>query len=215
MNLLCEEQAGFRKGYNTIDHIFNLKCLVDMYLHRKKQLFCAFIDYRKAFDSVNRIALWQKLIQQNINGKMLRVIHSMYNNAKSCVRQNSKLSNYFFTNVGVRQGENLSPILFSLFLNDLVDFIARGYDGLTDITNTAHLVFDNDDAEVYFELYLLLYADDTVVLAESKEQLQAALNSMYFYSQTWKLEVNPSKTKVVIFSKRRSLFSPIMGIILM
>ena len=116
MNLLCEEQAGFRKGYSTIDHIFNLKCLVDLYLHRKKkQLFCAFIDYRKAFDSVNRIALWQKLIQQNINGKMLRVIHSMYNNAKSCVRQNSKLSNYFFTNVGVRQGENFLPYCFHYF----------------------------------------------------------------------------------------------------
>ena len=53
------------------------------------------------------------------------------------------------------------------------------------------LVFDNEDAEVYFKLYLLLYVDDTVVLAESKEQLQAALNSMYFYCQTWKLEVNP------------------------
>ena len=140
----------------------------------------------------------QKLIQQNINGKMLRIIHSMYDNAKSCVRQNSKLSNYFFTNVGVRQGENLSPILFSLFLNDLVEFIARGYDGLSDDTNAAHLVFDNDDVEVYIKLYLLLYADDTVILAESKEQLQAALNSMYLYCQTWKLEVNPSKTKVVI-----------------
>ena len=41
------------------------------------------------------------------------------------------------------------PYCFLLFLNDLVDFIARGYDGLADITNTAHLVFDNDDAEVY------------------------------------------------------------------
>ena len=117
----------------------------------------------------------------------------MYNNAKSCVRQNTKLINYFFANVGVHQGENLSPILFSLFLNDLVDFIARGYDGLIDITNTAFLVFDNDDAEVHFKLYLLMYVDDTVVLAESKEQFQAPLNSMYFYCQTWKLEVNPSK----------------------
>ena len=57
MNLLCEEQAEFRKGYSTIDRMFNLKCLVDLYLHRKKQLFCAFIIYSKAFDSVNRIAL--------------------------------------------------------------------------------------------------------------------------------------------------------------
>ena len=72
---------------------------------------------------------------------------------------------------------------------------------------------------MYFKLYLLLYADDTVLLAESKEQLQFALNSMYINCQTWKLEVNPSKTKVVIFSKKRSkktlLFLPIMVEILL
>ena len=45
MNLLCEEQAGFRKNYSTIDHIFNMKCLIDLYLQRRKPLFCAFIDY--------------------------------------------------------------------------------------------------------------------------------------------------------------------------
>ena len=54
MNLLCEEQAGFRKKYGTTDHIFNLKCIIDLYLFRGKKLFCAFIDYKKAFDSVNR-----------------------------------------------------------------------------------------------------------------------------------------------------------------
>ena len=68
---------------------------------------------------------------------------------------------------------------------------------------------NSQNAEVYFKLYLLLYVDDTVVLAESKEQLPTALNSMYFYCQTWKLEVNPSKTKVVIFSKRRVINKPI------
>ena len=68
MDVLCEEQAGFRKGYSTTDHIFILKCLVDLYLHRYKHLHCAFIDYRKAFDSVNRTALWQNLLQQNIDG---------------------------------------------------------------------------------------------------------------------------------------------------
>ena len=49
MNVLAEEQAGFRKGYGTTDHIFNLKCLIDLYLFRGRKLFCAFIDYKKAF----------------------------------------------------------------------------------------------------------------------------------------------------------------------
>jgi hypothetical protein len=62
LGLLCEEQAGFRKRYGTTDHIFNLKCLIDLYLFRRKKLYCAFIDYRKAFDSVDRILLWQKLL---------------------------------------------------------------------------------------------------------------------------------------------------------
>ena len=78
MNLLCEEQAGFRKKYGTTDHIFNLKCIIDLYLFRGRNLFCAFIDYKKAFDSVNRSLVWQKLLIHHIDGKMFKVIHSLY-----------------------------------------------------------------------------------------------------------------------------------------
>ena len=52
-----------------MDHVLNLKYLADLYLHRSKRLFCAFIDYKNAFDSVDRLALWQILLKQNINGK--------------------------------------------------------------------------------------------------------------------------------------------------
>ena len=119
MSILCEEQAGFKKRYSTTDHIFNLKCLIDMYLRCNKALFCAFIDYRKVFDSVDRCALWHKLLQYCIDGKMFKIIHNMYESAESCVRLGTKWSDHFYSNVGVRQGENLSPVLFSLFLNDL------------------------------------------------------------------------------------------------
>ena len=78
MSLLCEEQAGFRKKYGTTDHIFNLKCIIDLYLFRGRNLFCAFIDYKKAFDSVNRSLVWQKLLTHHIDGKMFKVIHSLY-----------------------------------------------------------------------------------------------------------------------------------------
>ena len=77
------------------------------------------------------------------------------------------------------------------------------YNGLNDVCNISHLLFDNDDIEVYFKLYLLLYADDTVIFAESANELQAALNAMYLYCETWKLKVNTAKTNIVIFSKNR------------
>lgn len=106
-NALCEEQAGFRKHYSTTDHILNLKCLIDLYVRCNKPLYCASIDYRKAFDSVDRLALWHKLLQNCVDGKMLKIIHNMYDNAKSCVRKGSQLSEFFYSNVGVRQGENV------------------------------------------------------------------------------------------------------------
>jgi hypothetical protein len=71
-NILCEEK------YSTVDHIFSLKCLIDLYLANKRKLFCAFNDYRKAFDSVNRLALWNMLLSSNIDGKCFKIIHNMY-----------------------------------------------------------------------------------------------------------------------------------------
>ena len=62
-NIIGEEQAGFRSGYSTHDHIFALHSIIDLYLNkfnRKKRLYCAFIDYRKAFDLVDRASLWSK-----------------------------------------------------------------------------------------------------------------------------------------------------------
>ena len=73
--VLGEEQAGFRSGYSTADHVFVLNMLIELYSYKKKKLFCAFIDYKKAFDSIDRTLLWQKLLSQNICGKFFNVIY--------------------------------------------------------------------------------------------------------------------------------------------
>lgn len=96
----------------------------------------------------------------------------MHSNAKSCVRQDNSCSNFFQSNVGVRQKEYLLPVLFDIFLNDLVEFMSHAYNGLVDMSTAARLL-DTDEVTVYFRLYLLLYADDTVILAESAVELQA------------------------------------------
>ncbi len=133
-------------------------------------MFTAFVDYRKAFDNVWRIGLWRKLLQHNINGKMLEVIRSLYSQVKSCVRIGSTTSTQFGCNVGVRQGENLSPLLFAIFLNDMNEYVSHAYNGLTLIGDVTRQVLNDEDIAAFLKLYLLLYADDTIVLAETEAE---------------------------------------------
>ena len=134
--ILGNEQAGFRSGFSTVDHIFSLNVIIDYYIKRGKRLYCAFVDYSKAFDTINRAALWEKVINAGVNGKFLKIIYQLYKQAKSCVKKDSMFSDFFPCEMGVRQGENLSPLLFTLFLNDFKDFISTSYRGLDLMLNT-------------------------------------------------------------------------------
>ena len=201
-NTIGEEQAAFKEDYSTMDHCFVLNELISIYLHKKKRLYCCFIDYRKAFDTIIRSALWGKVISNGINGKILRVIYNMYENAKSCVKQQSMISGLFACNVGVRQGENLSPLLFAMFLNDFETSLSSKYNGLTTI-NELSKILGTEDIEFFINMYVLLYADDTLVMAESPTELQLALDEVGVYCNNWGLSINQTKTEVVIFSRGR------------
>ena len=83
---LSENQAEFRKEYSTLDHIFSPNALK----HRKKKLFCCFVEFSSTFDSIWRVGLWQKVIHSDINCKILRVIYNMYYDITSCVSLNSQ-----------------------------------------------------------------------------------------------------------------------------
>ena len=196
-NIIEDCQTGFRKGFSTTDNIFALHNLIDIICKSKKSIFCAFIDLKQAFDRVWREGLWQKMLSYNINGKCLRVIQNMYYDIKSCIIANGNKSPFFLSNIGVRQGENLSPFLFNIFLNDLNNFFSSN--------NIQGIICQNheldDDIVIFLKLFLLLYADDTVILSESAEDLQTALNVYENYCRMWKLSVNITKSKVLIFSK--------------
>ena len=169
---------------------------------KKKKLFCAFIDYKKAFDSVQRGLLWGKLLNSSVNGKVLRVIRDMYTKAKSCVKTRHGLSQFFVSNIGLRQGEDLLPVLFSLFLNDLkgVFLTSNDVQGLKLPFALAQDVCLQDIENILY-LFSLLYADDTIVLAECPEDLQRALDILKIYCEFWGLDINVRKTKVMIFSR--------------
>ena len=195
-NIINPCQAGFRKKYSTADNIFVLHTLIQLVNNSKKKLFSAFIDLKRAFDTVWRAGLWSKLLNNRINGKCLKLIQNMYSNIKSCVFVNNTKSDLFTCNIGVRQGENLSPILFSIFLNDLEDYFSENTDGIL-LKN--HI--EDDTLISFFKLFCLLYADDTVIFSDSPENLQSSLDIFANYCKEWKLTVNTQKTKVMIFSR--------------
>ena len=198
--IIGEEQAAFREAYSTLDHIFVLNELINLYLVDRCRLYGCFVDYKQAFDRILRVLLWQKLIATEINGNIITVIYNMYNNAKSCVKQQTLISGFFPCDIGVRQGENLSPFLFAIFLNDFELFLSRRYNGLTKI-NALSSILGDDDIEFFINMYILLYADDTLILAETPKQLQLAMHAASDYCKTWGLSINQTKTKVVIFAR--------------
>ncbi len=138
-----------------------LRCIIDLFKWERRKLYCLFVDNTKAFDNVWREGLWWKLVKDN--GKLLKVVHSMYNNIKSCVVVNQGMSDTFTCNKGVRQGENLSLLLFAFFVNDLQEKLIEH--------NCKCLDFDNDLLNGYLRLLVLMYADDTVFLCDNESSI--------------------------------------------
>ena len=122
-DLISSCQAGFRKGFSTTENLFIINSLIDILKAKSKKLYCAYIDFKQAFDKIWRQGLWSKMIQYDVNGKCYKVIKNMYENIKSKIITNKGSTAYFPCYTGVRQGEKLSPFLFNLYLNDLEAYL--------------------------------------------------------------------------------------------
>ena len=156
--ILEQNQIGFRKGYQTSDHIFTLRAIIEHYFRDNKgPLYVSFVDFQKSFDSVDHKLLLQQLVTYGTKGNFLKVIKSLYDQVKSCVRGNDSLTDIFPCNRGVRQGCLLSPVLFALYLNDLNHQIKESSQGV--------LVDDTS-------IHSLSCADDLVLIAKERKDPQ-------------------------------------------
>ncbi len=181
-NKLANEQNGFRPDRSCVDHIFTLCDLLRIRKAENKETFCSFVDFKKAFDYVDHSFLLHKLIHIGINGRIYNTIKTLYSRPESCVLVNDRLSGWFPVQSGVRQGDSLSPMLFAVFINDLAEEI-RGAD--------IGLDFDNQN------IALLMYADDIVLLNNSYEDAQKALDILSTWCARWGMKVNIAKSQTV------------------
>ena len=183
-----EEQAGFREKYCTVDQIFVLNSVVQKYLSRPKgRFYCAFVDFSTAFDCIQHNLLFYALVKKGVHGNFIKVIQSMYKSLKSCVKTPQGLTEVFDCSTGTRQGCILSPLLFTLFLNEYIDMIKDA---------TCQGVYVN---EFLPNLMVLLYADDLVQCADLPGRLQQQLNILADFCDKWCMKVNLEKTNIIVF----------------
>ena len=183
-------QLGFCKGAQTVDHIFTLNTCIEKYVHHLKgnRLYTCFVDFRKAFDSIPREALLQKLSTYGINGKFFNCISYMYRNSNARIKMANKLSDLINIEAGTEQGHTLSPELFKLYIHDLSLQINA-------MQNT------NCPSLSDIPITHLLWADDLVLMALDKSTLQSMIDKLSSYCQMWGLEVNTKKTAILVFNK--------------
>ena len=182
---ISDEQFGFVPGKGPNNALFSLRVLTERALEVQKDVFVCFVDYEKAFDKGKHVDLFNMIKDAGLDGKDLRLLRNLYWKQKSLVRVANEESPSQEIRRGVRQGCFLSPELFNLYseiiMRDLMDLGGIKFGG-RNINN-------------------IRYADDTVLIADSEEKLQALVQSLIRASEERGLKLNVSKTKVMVISK--------------
>jgi hypothetical protein len=185
---IVEEQGAFFRGRGTRDQLFALSECLRFRAAENLSTYAAFIDISKAFPSVWRDGLWLRLWKYGIRGKLWRIVKSIYEKTESCVLVNGSESSWFPISRGVREGSVLSPTLFACFINELVHELKDKGFGIDIVSRV---------------LFILLYADDIVLLAKSAEELQQMLNIVSEFCSKWRFKLNARKSAVVVFCKNK------------
>ena len=191
--ILKEEQAGFRKGRGTTDHIFTFSQRVEKMWEKNKDIHCVFIDFKQAFDSVWRYGMIEVMNFLGFEENLKRTIKKLYENTTAKIRKDSIISENFETTGGVIQGRPLSPHLFNIYLEWIMGMALADQEGGITVNGT--------------KITNLRYADDIVLLAESKEELQNMTTKIEEQCIRYKMKINSLKTKSMKIGRQNEVLN--------
>ena len=181
---LRKEQAGYRTGRGTTEHVFILRNIIEQVNEWQATLFMNFVDFEKAFDSVHRESLWIIMKKYGIPEKIVRMVQSFYEGFQCAVEDQGEICEWFDLKTGVKQGCNMSGFLFLM----VIDWIMRrtvkeGENGIR-----WKLTSKLDDLD---------FADDIALLSSTKQQMQSKTTYMNEEAKRVGLRINTQKTKTM------------------
>ena len=192
INYFSTAQAAYRKGRCTGDQILVIQEIFYYYRYKKgtqgateekRPLYLGLMDLIKAFDTVPRLRLFKKLKKTGVQGKMFRVIKNLYEGNTATVKIGEYRSESFKIESGVMQGSKLGPILFSIYINDLLEELQKSNLGVT-LWRTM--------------VTALGFADDIILLADTPTNLQALIDMCVSWSKENGMKFNAGKKKCIV-----------------
>ena len=184
-------QFAYKSGCSTTQCVSVLCETIDYYVHNESDVYMCSIDASKAFDRVNILLLFRKLRKRNFCPLFLRYLVNSYCNQMMMVRWNGSLSDKFDVTNGVKQGGVLSPLLFSVYMNDL---LCQLRDQNIGCHMNSHFVG------------AVIYADDITLLGPTRNSVMALLDICSNYAHDHDIIFNPSKTTCIHFPCHQSSF---------
>jgi hypothetical protein len=172
-----DNQFGFMKGRETTDAIFILRQMQEKVLEGNSKRYWTFVDLEKAFDRVPREVVYWSLRKKGVTEKIVRLVKSMYDGARTSVRCRTGGTVEFEIRVGVHQRSCLSPLLFIIVMDAISENIRR---------------------DVPWDM---LYTDDLIVVDDSAQNGQASFTGWQMTMERKGLKINASKTETMVCSR--------------
>jgi len=179
-----ELQFGFKKNSSCCHAIFTFNESVRYFMKNGSRVHCVALDAAKAFDKVLHSGLFYKMLSKGVPTIFVKLLMFWYGHLQSAVLWQSSLSEYFKVLSGVRQGGVLSPYLFAMYIDDIID----------DVRKSGYGIYIGS-----LFLGCIVYADDILLLSSSCTGLQQMVNVCAKYGESWDICFNPSKSHIITF----------------
>jgi len=184
---ISNTQFGFRKGVGTREAIAALRLICERKIDLNQDIHICFIDFEKAFDKVNWRLLLDTLQYIGIDWRERRMIRNLYLNQEAVVRINNKNSKPATIGQGVRQGCLLSPLLFLIYIQRMMN---EAMEDNTDGINIGGNIISD-----------IRFADDQAMIADTEEGLQRIIDKLDTTAERYNMKINIAKTKIMCISK--------------
>ena len=188
------DQAAYRKGFSTEDHLITVLTLIERSREFSSPLWMALVDFEKAFDTVDHASLWRVLREQSVPERYIMLLGSLYDGQLASVQAGAR-SRSFPIQRGVKQGDPLSALLFIAVMQDLCGRLKIRW-AKANYRRTG-LPFGVEIAGASETLMSLRFADDVVLLSQSKSDITKMLVDFSKYAAEYGLRINFEKTKIL------------------